>query len=96
MRTKPNLMSFMGVIFVVGCILFFIGFYTLPSSSLYPMMIFLISILLIRVFQEKISYFELSKNAVFVKMKEDQEKDYDKTTSLKKQWNYSERIEKTK
>jgi len=83
--------SFTGLLklfFVIGSLLFFVKFYTLENPSLYPIAMLLIAIILILVFHKKISHFEISKNKVLIKMKEDKEKDYDNLQLKKKNWNF--------
>lgn len=88
------LILLIGLFFVIGTILLFIKFNNLENPSLYPMIIFLVAILVILIFQEKISHFELSKDRIVVKMKEDQEKDYENIESRKKEWGF--KIEEVK
>jgi predicted membrane protein len=78
----------MKLIFVTGSILFFIKFYAAEIPSLYSMVLFLIAIILIILFYKKITHFEISKNKILVKMKEDQEKDYESIEAKKKEWNF--------
>ncbi|VVB77942.1 Uncharacterised protein [uncultured archaeon] len=93
-ESKHSLTSILAIFFIIGVILFFIKFYSLENPSLYPMIIFLISILLILVFHEKISHFEISKDKLLVKMKKDQEQYYDNIESKKKEWDF--KIEEVK
>lgn len=82
------LLDAVDVIFIVGTLLFFFGFFTIQSASLYPFALFLISIFFIRVFRGKISHFEISKNGLAIKFKEAEERRYEKDESLKARWNY--------
>lgn len=82
------IISIIVLFFIIGTILFFIKFNNLENPSLYPMAIFLVAILIILIFQDKISHFELSKDKIIVKMKEGEEKDYEKIESKKKEWGF--------
>ena len=84
----PFIEFFGKLFFVSGGILFLVKFYVAENISFYPIVIFLILLFIIITFKDKISHFELSKNKLLIKMKEDQEKNYDKLEPKKKEWNF--------
>ena len=87
-ESKPSLIRFVEFLFIIGSVLFFIKFYNLENPSLYPVVIFLISLLLIMIFHKKISHLELSKNKILIKMQKDQERDFENLESKKKEWDF--------
>lgn len=84
-----------GFLFILGSLLLFFKFYTSENPSLYPITIFLIAILSILIFRERISHFEISKSRLLVKMKNEQEQSYENIESKKKDWGFTiERVKK--
>ena len=90
------LIIFAKLFFIIGSALFFTKFYTIENPSLYPLVIFLISLFLIIIFYKKISHFELSSKGVIVKMARDIDVSYQKMEPSKKEWNYFEKGENKK
>jgi len=88
--SEPWLIGAVDIIFIVGTLLFFAGFFIVLAASLYPMAIFLVGLLFIRIFHEKIASFGISKDGLVIKLKEAAEKDSEKLELLKKRWNYFE------
>jgi hypothetical protein len=97
--SKPPISSYTGqksvlfliimkILLVAGSILFLVKFYQLNNPSMYPITIFLISIFLIILFQNKISHFELSKERLLVKMKEDNDEEYNNIEQKKKEMGF--------
>ncbi|MGV8142168.1 MAG: hypothetical protein ACP5NS_00860 [Candidatus Pacearchaeota archaeon] len=52
---------FAKIFFITGSILFFIKFYSIENPSLYPIVIFLITIIVIIIFHHNISHIKISK-----------------------------------
>lgn len=93
--SKPWLIGAVDIIFVIGTLLFFVGFFTVQPTSLYPMMLFLVSILAIRLFHRNIKYLWFSlkdglKLEMFKAKAKRADADYEKLIPLKKKWNYFE------
>jgi len=91
--SKPWLMGAVDIIFIIGTLWFFVGFFTAQPASLYPMMIFLVSLLVIRVFHGNIKYLWFSlkdglKLEMFEAKAEKTDADYESLKPLKKKWNY--------
>ena len=86
--------SFVELIFVVGSITLFIGFFMFEASKLYPLVIFLTIVLSVSIFRERIYHLELSGKGLIIKMKEAEDKNYQKLESLKNEWGYFEGGEK--
>jgi len=93
-KKEASILPFLKLVFLGGSIIFLVKFYFAQNPSFYPLTILLIAIILIIVFNEKISHFQISKDGVLIKMMQDINKSYSEIDLKKKDWNF--KIEEVK